>query len=243
MRYNIIQPCYILSLCLLISSPFLQQAKAQENTSDKGLKVIRTLDIYRLSVQKDSNQRMVDIRRFIPNMVLDLRYGTMNNFMKRVMYEERPTHSYLRLPAIKALAMVQKELNQKGYGLKIYDAYRPYFVTQKFWDLVHDDRYVADPKKGSGHNRGIAVDLTIIDLKTKKELPMPTGFDNFTDSAHHDFMQLSPEILKNRQLLKETMEKYGFVEFATEWWHYSLPNPEHYEVMNLSFGQLKQSTP
>jgi len=127
-----------------------------------------------------------------------------------------------------------------GYGLKIYDAYRPYSVTKKFWDLVHDERYVANPAKGSGHNRGIAADLTIIDLKTKKELKMPTGFDNFTDSAHHDFVNLPGDILKNRKLLKETMEKYGFLEFATEWWHYSLPEPEKYDVLDLSFGELKK---
>jgi zinc D-Ala-D-Ala dipeptidase len=145
----------------------------------------------------------------------------------------------MRLPAARALSKVQDELNKQGLGLKIYDAYRPYFVTEKFWELVHDDRYVADPKKGSGHNRGIAVDLTIIDFRTKKELVMPTGFDNFTDSAHHDFVNLPDEILKNRKLLKETMEKFGFVEFPTEWWHYSLPHPENYEVMDLPFGTLQ----
>ena len=169
---------------------------------------------------------MIDVQKLIPTIVLDLRYGSTNNFMKRIMYPEQPGFTFLRLPAAKALALVQQELNGKGYGLKIYDAYRPYFVTQKFWELVHDERYVADPKKGSGHNRGIAIDLTIIDLKTKQELKMPTGFDNFTDSAHHDFMHLPDDVLKNRNLLKETMEKYGFVEFATEWWHYSLPNLE-----------------
>ena len=105
---------------------------------------------------------------------------------------------------------------------------------------MNDERYVADPKKGSGHNRGIAVDLTIIDLKTKKELDMGTGFDNFTDSAHHDFTALAPTILANRKLLKETMEKYGFKLFETEWWHYSRPDPEKYEVLDLDIAKGKK---
>jgi D-alanyl-D-alanine dipeptidase len=100
---------------------------------------------------------------------------------------------------------------------------------------------VADPRKGSGHNRGIAVDLTIIDIRTKQELTMPTGFDNFTDSAHHDFMNLPEEAIKNRKRLKEIMEKYGFLPFSTEWWHYSLPDPEKYEVLDLSFKALKKT--
>jgi D-alanyl-D-alanine dipeptidase len=238
MRYNIIQR---LNILVFTSAIFSVTVHAQpDSTIKNGIRVISSMDAYRASVEKDSNQRMVNLQ-FIPDIVLDLRYGTTNNFMKRVMYSEKPVFSFLRLPAAKALALVQQELLAKGYGLKIFDAYRPYFVTVKFWELVHDERYVADPKKGSGHNRGIAVDLSIIDLKTKQELVMPTGFDAFTDSAHHDFMNLSPEVLKNRKLLKETMEKYGFVEFATEWWHYSLPDPEKYEVLNLGFNELKKA--
>ncbi len=121
-----------------------------------------------------------------------------------------------------ALQKVQKELNQSGWGLKIFDAYRPYSVTVKFWELVKDERYVANPSKGSGHNRGITVDLTIINLKTRLELNMGTGFDNFSDTAHHSFTNLSEDILQNRILLKTTMEKYGFKAYNEEWWHYSL---------------------
>jgi len=211
-----------------------------QDSSSNVIKVISSIAEYKESVKKDTAQKMVNLQKLIPDIVLDLLYGTTNNFMKRVMYDERPHYTFMRLPAAKALAQVQKELKKMGYGLKIYDAYRPYSVTKKFWDLVHDERYVANPAKGSGHNRGIAADLTIIDLKTKKELKMPTGFDNFTDSAHHDFVNLPGDILKNRKLLKETMEKYGFLEFATEWWHYSLPEPEKYDVLDLSFGELKK---
>ena len=111
-------------------------------------------------------------------------------------------------------------------------------MTESFWELVGDDRYVADPRKGSGHNRGIAVDLTIIHLDTGKELDMGTGFDNFTDSAHHDFISLPEKTLANRALLKSVMEKHGFISFATEWWHYSWPNPDTFEVLDLPFTTL-----
>src|ERR1022692_4290770 len=196
-----------ISLSPLIIFCMLSGKIMAQDSSNKVLKVIHTISEYKESVKNDANQKMVSLQKMIPAIVLDLRYGTTNNFMKRVMYEESPHYTFMRLPAAKALAQVQKELNKKGYGLKIFDAYRPYAVTKKFWELVHDERYVANPAQGSGHNRGIAVDLTIINLKTKKELKMPTGFDNFTDSAHHDFMNLPDEVLKNRNLLKETMEK------------------------------------
>jgi D-alanyl-D-alanine dipeptidase len=106
------------------------------------------------------------------------------------------------------------------------------------WDLIHDERYVADPSKGSGHNRGLAVDLTIIDLKDGSELNMGTSFDNFTDTAHHTFKNLPADILQNRMLLRETMEKYGFKALETEWWHYSWPNDRNYEVLDIDFKKL-----
>jgi len=108
------------------------------------------------------------------------------------------------------------------------------------WEPIKDDRYVADPKKGSGHNRGIAIDLTIIDLKTGEELPMGTGYDNFTDTAHVDFNALPSIILQNRSLLKTTMEKYGFISLDTEWWHFSLPDANNYELLNIPFDALKK---
>jgi zinc D-Ala-D-Ala dipeptidase len=242
MTYNIIQRINIFATCAFIFSTCINTAIAQTMYKDSNnLKVIASIELYKETAKNDSNMQMINLQKIIPNIVLDLRYATTNNFMKRIMYTEQPTYTFLRLPAAKALMNVQNELNKLGYGLKIFDAYRPYFVTEKFWELVHDDRYVADPKKGSGHNRGIAVDLTIINLTTKQELKMPTGFDDFTDSAHHDFINLSEEVLMNRKLLKQTMEKFGFNAFATEWWHYSLPNPEKYDVLDLSFKQLKKA--
>ncbi|MEO5783290.1 MAG: M15 family metallopeptidase [Ginsengibacter sp.] len=210
---------------------------AQDLSLNKyGLWVIKDARSFNTTVQADSNKRMIDIT-VIPNIVLDTRYATRNNFMHKKLYPSVTT-TYLRLPAVKALQYVQSELNKTNLGLKIFDAYRPYSVTEKMWEPIKDDRYVADPKKGSGHNRGIAVDLTIINLKTKKELPMGTDFDNFSDTAHQTFTALPEQILQNRKLLKDLMEKYGFKPLETEWWHYSLPNAKDFEILDLSFKKL-----
>ncbi|MDE3145407.1 MAG: M15 family metallopeptidase [Bacteroidota bacterium] len=183
---------------------------------------------------------MIDLDKRIKNLIIDPRYASVNNFMHREMYPSKTNFSFLRLPVAKALNQVQEKLKQKGLGLKIFDAYRPYDVTKKFWELVHDERYVANPAKGSGHNRGIAVDLTIIDLQTKQELNMGTDFDNFSDSAHHSFTNFSQQILDNRKLLTQTMQQFGFIPLETEWWHYSWPNAERFEILNLSFKELKK---
>lgn len=159
--------------------------------------------------------------------------------MKQRLYPPLTT-TYLRKAAADSLLAVQKELNKNGWGLKIFDAYRPYSVTERMWEPVQDDRYAADPRKGSGHNRGIAVDLTIIDLSTKKEFDMGTGFDNFSDTAHHAFTQLPSAVLQNRQLLKKIMEDHGFKALDTEWWHYYLPNSRQYELLDIPFARLKK---
>jgi len=205
-----------------------------------GLEIVKSKEFFLKTVENDSSKEMISLKSTIPLLILDLRYATTNNFMHRRMYPAKTNDTYLRLPAAKALLQVQHELNEKGLGLKIFDAYRPYSVTEKFWELVHDERYVADPKKGSGHNRGIAVDLTIVDLKTGKESDMGTGFDNFTDSAHHDFTTLPKDVLTNRQQLKGIMEKYGFNLMATEWWHYSWPNSEKFEILDLDISKGKR---
>jgi D-alanyl-D-alanine dipeptidase len=148
--------------------------------------------------------------------------------------------TYLRKPAAMALDSVLTDLKKMGLGLKIFDAYRPYFITVQLWEKEPDPRYAADPAKGSGHNRGIAVDLSLIDLKTRQPLEMPTGFDSFSDSAHQDFMALSALVIQHRNLLKKVMEKHGFIALATEWWHFSWPHPENYEVLDLRFNQMKE---
>ncbi|MEO6233260.1 MAG: M15 family metallopeptidase [Ferruginibacter sp.] len=233
---------YIYGISILF---FLTQSlgvKAQASVLNQyGLDIILTKKEYHNSIKNKPGNKMIDLKKTINGIAFDLRYATNNNFMGVKLYPTITT-TYLRNNAALALDSIQSELYQKGLGIKIFDAYRPYSITEKMWELVKDDRYAANPKYGSGHNRGIAVDVTIIDLKTKMPLDMGTDFDNFSDTAHHSFKNLSTEILQNRLLLKTVMEKYGFKALETEWWHYALPNAKDYELMNLGFSDLKKIT-
>jgi D-alanyl-D-alanine dipeptidase len=201
------------------------------------LKVIQEVHAYRQTIRSDSLKKMVELQKLLPDVAYDLRYATPYNFTGKKLYKSGK-YCFLRQQPARALVQVAAELEKNGLGLKIFDAYRPYRATVLMWELVHDERYVANPAKGSGHNRGLAIDLTLIDLETENELDMGTGFDNFTDSAHHDFQKLSKEILSNRELLKKTMEQAGFRSLDTEWWHYSWPNDRNYEVLDIDFKKL-----
>lgn len=170
-------------------------------------------------------------------MFKDFKYETEQNFTKKVLYVQ--AEAFLRLPAAKALQAVQNELKQQNLALKIFDAYRPYSVTVEMWKIVPDERYAANPAKGSGHNRGVAVDVTLVDLSTGKEIPMPTEFDHLSEKAHHNYMQFDSTILRNRSILRKVMESHGFVALETEWWHYYLANPTRFELLDFSFDQLR----
>lgn len=206
-----------------------------------GLPVVNSVALYYQTLNGHPEKKMQAVLGQ-GGLLPDLRYSTKNNFTNRVLYPENPQVIYLRQPVVRALVRVLKDLSKMGLGLKVFDAYRPYTVTVELWKKVHDSRYAADPAKGSDHNRGIAVDLTLLDLKTENSVEMPTGFDNFTDSAHQDFTKLGSRELKNRRLLKRVMEKYGFISLNTEWWHFSWPHPENFELLDLSFGQLREIT-
>lgn len=206
---------------------------------EQKLQVINDIQTYEQAIRTNSDLKLLNINEFVDNLELDLRYATANNFTRTRLYPKNLKRTFLIFKAATALSLVASDLEKLGYGIKVFDAYRPYSVTQKFWELIQDERYVANPAKGSGHNRGTAIDLTLYNLKTKAELNMGTGFDNFSDTAHHNFKNLSVEILTNRKILKETMEKYGFNALETEWWHYSLVNASSYPLLNIQFKQLK----
>lgn len=207
-----------------------------------GLWLINNKRDYTSTTRLDSNMKMVNLRTLIPGLLFDIRYAGNNNFMNSPLYERPLNTTYLRAPAAYALQKVQAALAQQGLGLKIWDAYRPYAVTEKMWEKVKDDRYAADPRFGSGHNRGIAVDLTLVDLTTGIEKDMGTGFDNFTDTAHSQFTFLPAAVLENRRLLISTMEKYGFKVLDTEWWHFYLPDNKKFSLMDLDFKKLEKLT-
>lgn len=161
----------------------------------------------------------VDMAVFAPDMVFDIRYATKNNFVGEIMYE--CPACYLRAATAKALLEVHKELKSKhNYRLKMYDCYRPLSVQKKLWKKVPDSRYVTPPAKGSMHNKGLAVDLTIVDANGK-ELEMGTPFDFFGKEAYWSYKQHPAKVEQNRQLLLTTMKKYGFGTTPTEWWHFS----------------------
>jgi zinc D-Ala-D-Ala dipeptidase len=196
---------------------------------------------YKMSIDSNAHKKLVNIKKLIPLIILDLRYASVNNFTKTKLYKKAYT-TYLRVLPANALLQAQNMLAKKGFGIKIFDAYRPYSTTKFMWNLIHDERYVANPKNGSNHNRALAIDLTIVNLKSLQELDMGTGFDNFTDTAHHSFTNLSETVLENRKLLKSTLELVGFKFFDTEWWHYYWPNDKNYEVLDLNFLALKKIT-
>ncbi len=206
----------------------------------QNLKVVSNKKAFKKTLDSSSNNKVMDLKKLIPNIVLDLRYNTANNFMQTKLYKKANTTYLRKLPA-EAILQGQKILALQGYGFKIFDAYRPFGVTKKMWELIHDDRYVANPAGGSGHNRGTSVDITIVNLKTGLELNMGTAFDNFTDSAHHSFTpKLSSQIIENRNLLENLMKQIGFKRLETEWWHYSWICKEPYDVLDFDFKTMRK---
>ena len=201
--------------------------------------VINTYPGFKKSIKGDNDKQLVPLTSFITPLFTDWKYATTDNFTHQILYDNPA--AFVRLPAAIALKKVQEELALKGLALIFFDAYRPYSVTEKMWKIVPDERYAANPAKGSGHNRGAAVDVSLVNISTKEMLPMPTGFDDFSEKASHNFMNLPENVLQNRLLLKTAMEKYGFIALSTEWWHYSLPDANRFELLDLSFGELEKS--
>ena len=154
-----------------------------------------------------------------PNIRLDLRYATANNFMKTKIYD--CARCFYRPKVARALARVQSKLEARGMGLKMYDCYRPGPYQQRLWDVLPDARYVANPKRGSLHSRGAATDLTIIDLETGEELDMGTTYDFFGVEAYTTTTNLPAEVLANRELFQTAMRAEGFGTIRTEWWHFN----------------------
>jgi len=201
-----------------------------------GLQVINEHLDYKKSIEEDKNKKLIEIKKSIPDIKLDIRYAGKNNFTKQAVYKQ--ARAFARLPVVEALKNVQNELKKSGYGLKIFDGYRPYSVTVKFFAIASDKSFVANPKDGSRHNRGCAIDLTLIDLKTRKELEMPTPYDSFAAEAASDFMNLPANVIQNRELLRNTMEKHGFRVLNNEWWHFDFIGWKNYELMDIPFEDL-----
>lgn len=179
----------------------------------------------------------VELTNSPPGITLDIRYATPNNFTGQAVYPA--ARCFLRKEVAERLRNVQKALAEEGLGIKLFDCYRPISVQKKFWELVPDERYVAKPVmrdgewvEGSRHNRGAAVDLTLVDANGE-ELPMPTGFDDFTEKASRSYAGGDPAARANAKKLEAAMAAEGFDPLPTEWWHFDGPGWKDYGLLDL----------
>lgn len=211
----------LLLLLLLLLSP---GGVAQEPPKEKG------------SFRKPE---LVELIKLDPTIKLDIRYTTSNNFLGRPVYKE--ARAFLQRPAAEALVRAHRKLREKGYGLLVFDGYRPWSVTKIFWDSTPPEKrqFVADPKQGSRHNRGCAVDLTLFDLRTGEEVEMPGGYDEMTERSHPNYQGGTQEQRRVRDILRQAMEAEGFTVFEVEWWHFDYKDWRKYPILDISFDQIK----
>ena len=191
----------------------------------------KSLVLLDINQEIDSNA-FVNLRNYSRDFVFDMKYATTDNFLKEKVYP--CDECFLRIKTVKALLAANKSFLEKGFRIKLYDCYRPKSIQKKMWKLVPDANFVANPKKGSIHNRGGAVDISLVD-SLNVEVNMGTRFDFFGDEASHNYQNLSPEILSSRKFLKEIMLQNKFKSFDSEWWHYNLNGSSKDKVENLKW--------
>jgi D-alanyl-D-alanine dipeptidase len=186
-----------------------------------------------LDIAKETDDNaFVNLKNYSNDFVYDMKYATDDNFLKEKVYP--CAECFLRVKTVKSLLEANKMFLAKGYKIKLYDCYRPKAIQKKMFQLVHDANYVANPKKGSIHNRGGAVDISLVDFNGI-ELDMGTKFDFFGKEASHNYLSLSDTVLANRKLLKEIMLQNNFKSFDSEWWHYNLNGSNTDKVENLKW--------
>lgn len=181
---------------------------------------------------------LVELVALDPTLRLDIRYAGTNNFLGTPLYDQ--ARAFLQRPAAEALARVQRSLAREGLGLLVHDGYRPWYVTKMFWDATPpaQHRFVADPATGSRHNRGCAVDLTLVDLGTGRELEMPSAYDEFSERAYPRYTGGSAVARANRDLLRRHMETEGFAVYEFEWWHFDYRDWRSYAIQNVRFEDI-----
>ncbi len=181
---------------------------------------------------------LVELIKLDSSFVLDIRYATTNNFVGKVVYPE--ARAFLQRPAAEALVEVNKELEPLGYRLLIFDGYRPWSVTKVFWDVTPADKkqFVADPKDGSRHNRGCAIDLSLYNIATGKLVQMTGGYDEMTTRSYPNYEGGTQEQRDARDLLRGKMEAHGFVVYEFEWWHFDFKDWKSYRIENIPFSEL-----
>jgi zinc D-Ala-D-Ala dipeptidase len=182
---------------------------------------------------------LVELVTLDPTIKLDVRYASANNLTGRAVYPE--ARAFLQRPAAEALVRAHKALNAHGFGLLIFDGYRPWSVTKLFWDVTPPDKreFVADPKQGSKHNRGCAVDLSMFDLKTGREVVMPSVYDEMSPRAYPTYAEGPADARERRDALRAAMEREGFTVEPNEWWHFNYKDWKEYPILDIPFGAIR----
>jgi zinc D-Ala-D-Ala dipeptidase len=182
---------------------------------------------------------LVEVVALEPAIHLDIRYATSNNLVGRPVYPA--ARAFLQRPAAQALARVSAALRARGYGLLVFDGYRPWSVTKVFWDVTPPEKreFVADPAKGSKHNRGCAVDLTLYSTATGREVVMPSVYDEMSPRAYPGYTGGTDEQRAARDLLRAAMEAEGFSVEPNEWWHFNYRDWARYPILNVQFSDIR----
>jgi len=182
---------------------------------------------------------LVELIKLDTSFHLDIRYATSNNLAGRPVYTE--ARAFLQRPAAEALVNVNKELKPLGYGLLIFDGYRPWRVTKLFWGITSKEnkKFVANPKEGSRHNRGCAVDLSLYEIATGKEVEMTGQYDEMSERSYPYYAGGTAEQRKMRDLLRNKMEANGFTVYDFEWWHFDFKDWKSYRIGNIQFSEIK----
>lgn len=183
---------------------------------------------------------LVELTELDSTFKLDIRYATTNNFLGKIVYSQ--ARAFLQRPAAEALVRVSKRLREDGYGIVVFDGYRPWSVTKLFWDSATEEErqagFVANPARGSRHNRGCAVDISLYSLETGKEVTMPSGYDEFTERAFSNYSGGEKDAIRLRDLLITAMESEGFKVLEQEWWHFDFKDWPRYPILNIDFVDL-----
>lgn len=182
---------------------------------------------------------LVELVKLEAGLKLDIRYAGTNNFLGRAVYGE--ARAFLQRPAAEALVRAHRALAAEGYGILVHDGYRPWAVTKQFWDATPADKkvFVADPAKGSRHNRGCAADVSLYDLKTGLAVEMPSGYDEMTERAYPDYRGGAERARRLRELLRDAMEREGFMVYEYEWWHFDYKDWRRYRVLDVAFSAIR----
>jgi zinc D-Ala-D-Ala dipeptidase len=181
---------------------------------------------------------LVDVAALDKRIKLDIRYATDRNFLGTPVYSS--ARAFLQRPAAEALRRAHRELMKQGYGIVVFDAYRPWYVTKIFWEATPVDKheFVADPSQGSRHNRGCAADISLYDLKTGREVEMTGGYDEMSERSYPTYSGGTPAQRAHRDLLRSEMEKQGFSVFQSEWWHFDFRDWRDYAIQNIPFERI-----